>query len=77
MTNSAHSFQEFERARWDDPGVVVECDENLSDVTTQSIEAPFPLQISRRLRRVGAGGTRHCGQTMTLSPTMEAGWPRL
>jgi ubiquinone/menaquinone biosynthesis C-methylase UbiE len=39
MANSGQSFQEFERAGWEDSGVVTKYHEHLSDVTTQSVEA--------------------------------------
>jgi len=39
MANSGQSFQEFERAGWEDSGVVAKYHEHLSDVTTQSVEA--------------------------------------
>jgi ubiquinone/menaquinone biosynthesis C-methylase UbiE len=38
MANSGQSFQEFERAGWEDSGVVTKYHEHLSDVTTQSVE---------------------------------------
>ena len=39
MANFSQSFQEFERAGWEDSGVVAKYHEHVSDVTTQSVEA--------------------------------------
>jgi ubiquinone/menaquinone biosynthesis C-methylase UbiE len=39
MANSGQSFREFERAGWEDSGVVTKYHKHLSDVTTQSVDA--------------------------------------
>jgi SAM-dependent methyltransferase len=39
MTNSGQSFQEFERAGWEDSGVVTHYHEHISGVTRQSVDA--------------------------------------
>lgn len=38
MANSGQSFQEFERAGWEDPGVVAGYHEHMSGITTQSVD---------------------------------------
>jgi SAM-dependent methyltransferase len=39
MANSGQSFREFERAGWEDSGVVTKYHKHLSDITTQSVDA--------------------------------------
>lgn len=38
MANAGQSFQEFERAGWENPGVVAGYHEHMSGITTQSVD---------------------------------------
>ncbi len=73
MARSGQSFREFEKAGWEDSGVVAKYDEHLSRVTTQSVGASPVLAeksiLQKRLEPQHVQRVRSMGCELSSGPS--------